>query len=74
MYYMRNIINISMPAEMKKEVDAYVKEGQYSSVSEFFRDMLRTWRRDNLLKELKASQKDFEKGKYKTLKSFKDLR
>ncbi|MCX6717497.1 MAG: ribbon-helix-helix domain-containing protein [Candidatus Taylorbacteria bacterium] len=71
---MRNIINISMPASLKKEVDSYVKEGQYSSVSEFFRDILRTWKRNNLLSELRASQNDFEKGKYKVLKSFKDLR
>jgi Arc/MetJ-type ribon-helix-helix transcriptional regulator len=70
---MRNIVNISMPAELKKEVDSYVKEGQYASVSEFFRDLLRAWRRNNLLRELRASQKDFENGKYKTLKSFKDL-
>jgi len=71
---MRNIVNISMPVEMKKEVDAYVKEGQYSSVSEFIRDMIRNWKRANLLKDLKQSQKDFENGKYKVLKSFKDLR
>ena len=63
-----------MPAEMKKEVDAYVKNGQYSSVSEFFRDMLRSWRRVNLLRDLRQNQRDFENGKYKTLKSFKDMR
>jgi Arc/MetJ-type ribon-helix-helix transcriptional regulator len=71
---MRNIINISMPESLKKEVDIYVKEGQYASVSEFFRDMLRTWKRQELIRDLKQSQKDFEGGKYKVLKSFKDLR
>ncbi len=63
-----------MPASLKKEVDAYVKEGQYSSVSEFFRDMLRTWKRNNLLAELRASQKEIREGKGKKLISFKDLR
>ncbi len=71
---MRNIVNISMPAEMKKEVDAYVKEGQYSSVSEFIRDMIRDWKRANLLRGLRQSQKEFREGKYKKLTSFKDLR
>jgi Arc/MetJ-type ribon-helix-helix transcriptional regulator len=70
---MRNIVNISMPAEMKKEVDAYVKEGQYSSVSEFFRDMLRNWQRNQTFKLLEKNQRDFERGKYKVLKSLKDL-
>ena len=63
-----------MPAEMKKEVDAYVKEGQYSSVSEFFRDMLRDWRRVNLLRGLRESQKEFRAGKAKKFTSFRALR
>jgi len=63
-----------MPAEMKREVDAYVKEGQYSSVSEFIRDMIRDWKRANLLRDLRQSQKEFRAGKYKKFTSFKDLR
>ena len=62
-----------MPAEMKKEVDAYVKEGQYSSVSEFFRDMMRAWKRRKLYADLMESEKEFEEGKGKLLKSLKDL-
>ena len=63
-----------MPASLKKEVDSYVKEGQYSSTSEFFRDMIRTWKRNNLLAGLRESQKEFRAGKAKRLTSFKDLR
>ena len=65
-----------MPASLKKEVDAFVKEGQYASVSEFFRDLLRSWkrRRAHLLRDLKESEKEFSEGKYKLLKSLKDLR
>ncbi len=62
-----------MPAEMKKEVDAYVKKGQYSSVSEFIRDMFRVWKRKRLYDELMESEKEFEEGKGKILKSLKDL-
>jgi Arc/MetJ-type ribon-helix-helix transcriptional regulator len=71
---MRNIINISMPASMKREVDAYVKKGQYASVSEFMRNVYREWKENKLLAILEESQKDFDNGKYKVLKSFKDLR
>ena len=42
---MRNIVNISMPVEMKKEIDTCVKEGNYASVSEFLRDVFRWWKR-----------------------------
>ncbi len=63
-----------MPAEMKKEVDAYVKEGQYSSVSEFVRDAIRGWKRYNLLRGLRESQKEFRAGKVKKFTSFRDLR
>lgn len=72
--YMRNIVNISMPATLKKEVDTYVKEGQYASVSEFFRDVLRDWKKNNLLMDLRKSQKEFRDGKAKRLVSFRDLR
>ena len=70
---MRNIVNISMPAEMKKEVDAYVKEGQYSSVSEFIRDMIRVWKRRKAYADLMEAEKEFEDGKGKILRSLKDL-
>ena len=63
-----------MPANMKKEVDAYVKEGQYASVSEFFRDALRSWKRQRLYADIMESEKEFAEGKGKVLKSFKDLR
>lgn len=62
-----------MPAEMKKEVDAYVKEGQYSSVSEFIRDMIRVWKRRKAYADLMEAEKEFEDGKGKILRSLKDL-
>jgi len=71
---MRQIVNISLPPALAKEVDAEVKNGNYASKSEFFRDLLRAWRRAELVKELKASQREILKGKGKTLKSLRDLR
>ena len=71
---MRNIINISMPAELKREVDKAVASGQYATKSEFFRDLLRLWKEEQLLDELRASQREIARGKGKSLTSLKRLR
>lgn len=71
---MRKVLNISLSAELKNEVDIAVKNGQYATRSEFFRYLLRVWKEEQTLKELKNSQKEIASGKGKTLKSLKDLR
>ncbi|MBI3335767.1 MAG: ribbon-helix-helix protein, CopG family [Candidatus Portnoybacteria bacterium] len=42
---MRHIINISLPLELKREVDKAVKQEKYATKSEFFRVLLRMWQR-----------------------------
>lgn len=59
-----------MVADVKKEV----KKGKYSTVSEFFRSLVRDWQEDQLLRELKESEAEFKTGKFKVLKSLRDLR
>jgi Arc/MetJ-type ribon-helix-helix transcriptional regulator len=71
---MRQIMNISLPADVAKEVRREVKNGEYISVSEFFRAVLRDWREEKLLRELRVSQRDAKIGKGKVLRSLKDLR
>lgn len=71
---MRAVINISLPQAMVRDVEKHVKTGKYASKSEFFRDLLRGWQEDRLLKELKASEAEFKAGKFKVLKSLRDLR
>lgn len=71
---MRNIINISLPQEMNKEVEKAVKSGRYASKSEFFRSLLRLWQEQKLLDEIMKSEKEFAEGKGKVLRSLKDLR
>lgn len=71
---MRNIINISLPKELNKEVEKAVKSGHYASKSEFFRDIIRLWREQKLLDEIIESEKEFVEGKGKVLRSLKDLR
>ena len=67
-------MNISFPPELKQEVDRAVKAGQYGTRSEFFRDLMRLWREEEVLRELRESQMEIARGKGKVLRSFKDLR
>jgi putative addiction module CopG family antidote len=71
---MRTIVNISLPAELNKEVEKAVKSGDFGTKSEFFRHLLRLWKEDQALGELQKSRQEIAKGKGKTLKSLKDLR
>ena len=71
---MRQIINISLPAPMVKIEKSPVKKNNYSSTSEFFRDLLRDWQAGRLLAELNESRKEISAGKGKTLPSLKNLR
>ena len=71
---MRSVVNISLPKNMLKEVEKEVKAGNYASKSEFFRSLIRLWKEERLLKELKESRREIEQGKGKVLRSLKDLR
>lgn len=71
---MREIINISLPSPMVKTIKKAVKEGDYISTSEFFRDLLRNWQENQLLDELNKSREEIKTGKGKTLKSLKTLK
>lgn len=71
---MRKVVNISLPAELKDEVNEAVKSEGYATTSEFFRDLLRLWREEKLLHEIRDSQREILSGKGKILKSLKSLR
>lgn len=71
---MRAIINISVPQEVKKEMETAVKQGGFATKSEFVRNLMRLWKQEQLLKELRQSQREFPRGKGKVLKSLKNLR
>jgi Arc/MetJ-type ribon-helix-helix transcriptional regulator len=71
---MRSIINISLPTELKKDVENAVKKGGYATKSEFFRELVRDWKENRLLLELEDSRKSIKQKKGKTLRSLKDLR
>lgn len=62
-----------MPVSFKRNVDLAVKEGNYASVSEFFRDAVRAWEEEQLYQSVLRSEKEFSQGKGKKLRSLKDL-
>ena len=62
-----------MPVSLKRNVDLAVKEGHYSSISEFIRDAIRAWEDEQLYQSVLQSEKEFAQGKGKKLRSLKDL-
>ena len=70
---MRNIITISVPPSVKRTVNSIMKENKYASVSELFRDAVRSLEDSTLVKNITESEMEFALGKGKTLRSLKDL-
>ncbi len=62
-----------MPVSLKRNVDIAVKEGNYASVSEFFRDAVRAWEEEQLYQSVMRSQRDFAQGRFKRGRSLKDV-
>jgi Arc/MetJ-type ribon-helix-helix transcriptional regulator len=71
---MRTVLNISIPASVAKEIKDEVRKGKFASTSEFIRHVWRTWQTERVVREVKVSERQFAQGKFKVLKSFKDLR
>ncbi len=71
---MRQIINISLPNDLKRFVEKTVKEDGYSTTSEFIRDLIRQRKEEQLVLELRKSEKDMKTGKGRVLTSLKALR
>lgn len=70
---MRTIVNISLTKQLNQAVDKAVGGGRYSSKSEFFRDLLRSWLEGELKLELDKSRREHKAGKGKLLRSLKEL-
>jgi Arc/MetJ-type ribon-helix-helix transcriptional regulator len=71
---MRNILNISVPATLKKEIEHETKTGGYVSVSEFFRAVMRERAENRLIEDIRVSRREIAAGKGKVLRSLRDLR
>ncbi|MFH1253734.1 MAG: ribbon-helix-helix domain-containing protein [Candidatus Uhrbacteria bacterium] len=70
---MRNIINISLPLALSREVNQEIKRLNFASKSEFFRYLFREWQGSILSKELEAECLEANSGKVRVLKNAKGL-
>ena len=70
---MRDVINLSVPASVSKEIKREVRAGGFASTSEFFRHIWREWRAQKLARELQADRRQFELGRGRALRSLRDL-
>lgn len=70
---MRAIVNISLPAEMNREMQKAVKQYHFASKSEFVRALMREWMQNKLLQDLKKSRAQYGAGKGKKIKSATEL-
>jgi len=72
---MRETISISLPLRLIKMIKQEVKDGNYININEFFCSLLRVYKEESdLLVAIEESEREFEAGEGKVLKSFKDLR
>lgn len=69
MYYMRQILNISLPEEMAKDIKKEAKKRRFT-VSEFVRAVIRRYQEDRLLKIVEEGRKAYREGR--TLKRLPD--
>jgi len=70
---MRKTLNISMSPLQQKNVKRMIKDYNYASTSEFFRDAVRALADEKLVKDMMESEREFAAGKGKVLRSLKDL-
>lgn len=73
MYYMRHILNISLPKEMMADIRRETKTGKFSSVSEFVRAAIRAYRINQAVRIIKKGEKEYREGKTVTASSIADL-
>jgi len=70
---MRNIINVSLPPALTKELERGVKRFHFASKSEFVRHLIREWMAERLASDLKESRKEYQAGKAKKLRDPREL-
>lgn len=71
---MRNILNISLPEAMAREIKTQMKEEKFASMSEYIRHIIRKYNEERLYQDLEESRREIKQGKGIRLNSLKDLR
>lgn len=72
MYYMRHILNISLPKEMAESIKKDA-QAQNSSVSEFVRTAVRAYKTYRLVRIVKKGEKEYREGKTVAVNSIREL-
>ena len=72
MYYMRQILNISLPKEMAESIKKDAR-AQNSSVSEFIRTAVRAYKTYRLVRIVKKGEKEYREGKTVAVNSIREL-
>jgi putative addiction module CopG family antidote len=70
---MRNIVTISLPKQLDEQIEKEVESGNFASKSEFVRYLIRLWKEEKLVREIKQAEKEIKAGLVKKFKSMKDL-
>ena len=71
---MRDVVNISLPELLNREIEKAMKKGRYSTKSEFIRELIRSHLEDELVRQVEESEREIRAGKGKVLRSLRDLR
>ena len=71
---MRNIVSISLPKQLDEIIEKEVKTGRFASKSEFIRSLIRLWQEEKLAADIAEVEEDIAAGRFRELKSLKDLR
>ena len=71
---MRNVLNISLPKGMVSFVRREAREGNFASVSEFIRHLIRDYEERKVLKIVEEGRREYGQGETKEFKSLKELR
>ena len=71
---MRQILSISLPLDLRRFVDKSVKDGDFSTTSEFFRDLLRERKEREAIQAVLKSEREFKAGGGRRLRSLRSLR
>lgn len=71
---MREVLNISLPPMLLKEVKKIVKKDRYASVSEFVRELIKLrLSEEYLFRDIAEAEADIKAGRVYEFKSIRDL-
>lgn len=71
---MRDIVTLSLPKQLNREIEKEVKSGRFASKSEFVRYLIRFWQEEKLAKEIDRAERDIAAGRIRKIESLKEIK